>query len=224
MSWEKILIEPVQKMLEQIATKIPLVVGALLILIVGWLIARAIRAITTKALKIMRFDIAAGKTGVSNILVKGGIKFTPAELIGILVYWTVMLLVFVMAINALGLDVVTDLFSQILLYLPNVIAAIFVIVLGMFLANFIGRIIHTAAGNAGIAQAKILGDITQYTIIICAGIVALQQLNIAIDFLVTIIMLLIGGVCLAVGIAFGLGCKEIAADFMRRFLSRYTKE
>jgi hypothetical protein len=222
--WNEVVVGPLRDMLSEVGTKIPALVGALLVLIVGWLIARAIRTITTKALKIVRFDIAAGKAGISNALVKGGIKHTPAELIGILVYWLAMLIVFASAINALGLEAVTDLLSQILRYLPNVIAAIFVLVLGMFLANFVSGIIRTAASNAGIAQARILGDITQYIVVICAAIVALQQLEIAVDFVVTIVMLLIGAVCLAFGIAFGLGCKEIAADFMKKFLSKYTKE
>jgi hypothetical protein len=224
MEWGKFLFQQLREMMSKIAESIPVLIAALVVLIVGWLIARAIRTIVTKALKVVKFDVASGKAGISNILVKGGIKHTPAELIGILVYWLAMLVVFASAINVLGLEAITELFSEVLRYLPKVIVAIFTLILGMFLANFIGGIVRTTASNAGIAQARLLGDITQYIIVICAVIIALQQLGIAIDFLITLIMIIIGAIALAFGIAFGLGCKEIAADFMKKFLSKYTKE
>lgn len=211
-------------MLSQVGQKIPSIAGALLVLIVGWLIAKAIRVVATKALKTVRFDIAAGKAGISNTLVKGGIKHTPAEMIGVLVYWLAMLIVFATAINTLGLEIVAEMFNQILLYIPNVIAAIFVLVLGMFLASFVAGIVRTAVSNAGVTQAKMLGDITQYTIVIFTAVMALGQLRVEIEIVELVIGYLVAGICLAFGLAFGLGCKEIAGDFMRGLMGKYKEE
>lgn len=223
-NWTTVFMEPVQGMLRQAGEGIPALAGTLLILIIGWLLAKIIEVAVTKALKIARFDIAACKVGISNTLNKGGIKYTPAELIGILVYWLVMFIVFATAINTLGLEIAAEMFQEILRYIPNVIAAIFVFVLGMFLASFVAKIVSTTSSKAGIAQAKILGDITQYIIIFFAAIIALGHLKIEIEIIKLVISCLVAGMCLAFGLAFGLGCKEIAGDLAKKLLSKYTKQ
>ncbi|HAV43430.1 TPA: hypothetical protein DCX15_05385 [bacterium] len=223
-TWSTILIEPIQAMLSQVTSKIPDVAMALLILIIGWLLAKAVKAIVTKGLKIVRFDIAAGKAGISNALVKGGVKYTPAELIGILVYWLIILVIFGAAVDAIGLEIAAEMFKKLFDYIPCVIAAIFVLVLGMFLAGFVGGVVRTATTNAGVAHSKVVGGIAQYIIIIFAIVIALNQLKIEIDIVNSVIGYLVMGICLAFGLAFGLGCKDIAGEFMKNLIDRYTKQ
>ena len=145
---------------------------------------------------------------------KGGIKNTLSELLGGLVYWIIMLLVFMAAMNALGMTVVAGLLDKVILYIPNVIAAIFIISLGIFFASMIGSIVMTASANAGIKQAKLLNQVTRTVIVIFAVIMTLEQLNIATSILSTTITILLGAIGLASAIAIGLGSKDIAGKLM----------
>ena len=156
MDWSLIVVEPVKAMLVRAATFIPTLIGILVILIIGWIIAAVLKNVVIKLLKMIQFDGASEKSGLADILRKGGIKNTLSELIGGLIYWLVMLLVFMAALNALGMIVVASLLDKVILYIPNVIAAIFIISLGIFFASVIGSIVMTTCINAGMKQAKLM--------------------------------------------------------------------
>jgi hypothetical protein len=214
MDWNSIVIEPVKAMLVRAATFLPTLIGILVILIVGWIIAAVLKNVVVKLLKAIQFDSASEKSGLADVLKKGGIKNTLSELLGGLVYWIIMLLVFMAAMNALGMTVVASLLDKVILYIPNVIAAIFIISLGIFFASMIGSIVMTASANAGIKQAKLLSQVTRTVIVIFAVIMTLEQLNIATTILSTTITILLGAIGLAFALAIGLGSKDIAGKLI----------
>jgi hypothetical protein len=214
MDWNVIVIEPVKAMLVRAATFLPTLIGILVILIVGWIIAAVLKNVVVKLLKAIQFDSASEKSGLADVLKKGGIKNTLSELVGGLVYWIIMLLVFMAAMNALGMTVVASLLDKVILYIPNVIAAIFIISLGIFFASMIGSIVMTASANAGIKQAKLLSQVTRTVIVIFAVIMTLEQLNIATTILSTTITILLGAIGLAFALAIGLGSKDIAGKLI----------
>jgi hypothetical protein len=224
MDWSVIVIEPVKAMLVRAATFLPTLIGILAILIVGWIVAAALKNVAVKLLKAIQFDVASEKSGLSDVLRKGGIKNTLSELMGGLIYWVVMLLVFMAALNALGMTVVASLLDKVILYIPNVIAAIFIISLGIFFASIIGSIVMTASMNAGIKQAKLLSQVTQTVIVIFAAIMTMEQLNIATAILNTTITVLLGAIGLAVAIAVGLGSKDIAGKLMQELLDNLKRK
>ena len=224
MDWSVIVIEPVKAMLVRAATFLPTLIGILVILVVGWIIAAALKNMVVKLLKMIQFDSASEKSGLADVLRKGGIKNTLSELIGGLIYWVVMLLVFMAALNALGMTVVASLLDKVILYIPNVIAAIFIITLGIFFASVIGSIVMTASMNAGIKQSKLLSQVTQTVIVIFAAIMTLEQLNIATAILNTTITILLGAIGLAVAIAVGLGSKDIASKLMQELLDNLKRK
>jgi hypothetical protein len=224
MDWSVILIEPVKAMLIRAATFLPTLIGILVILIVGWIVAAILKSVVVKLLKTIQFDVASEKSGLSDILRKGGIKNTLSELMGGLIYWIVMLLVFMAALNALGMTVVAALLDKVILYIPNVIAAIFIISLGIFFASIIGSIVMTASMNAGIKQGKLLSQVTQTVIVIFAAIMTLEQLNIATTVLTTTITVLLGSMGLAIAIAVGLGSKDIAGKLMQELLDNLKRK
>ena len=224
MDWSVIVIEPVKAMLVRAATFLPTLIGILVILVVGWIIAAVLKNVVVKLLKMIQFDSASEKSGLADVLRKGGIKNTLSELIGGLIYWVVMLLVFMASLNALGMTVVAGLLDKVILYIPNVIAAIFIITLGIFFASVIGSIVMTAAMNAGIKQSKLLSQVTQTVIVIFAAIMTLEQLNIATAILNTTITVLLGAVGLAVAIAVGLGSKDIAGKLMQELLDNLKRK
>ena len=214
MDLQTLIVEPTKEMLTRIANFIPTLIGALVILVVGWIIAKVIKGGVNRLLQLIRFDAIAEKAGVSDILSKGNIKLTARQMISALAYWLVMIMVLVMVVNALGLTVASQLLEGLLAYIPKVIAAIFVLVLGMFLGNIVSGVVRTAASNANLPKPQMLGSISQWAILIFATTISLKQLGIAPLLVTTTFNILFGGICLALALAFGLGGKDLAAKYL----------
>src|SRR3972149_894586 len=149
------LLEPGRAFLSKIALFLPNLLAALLILLGGWVLARFIRLLVFRFLLAIRFDVAGEKAGIDDILLRADIRQGPAELVATLAYWVMMLLGVMTAINPLGLAAVAELLNQVLLYIPKVIAAVVVLILGLFFANFLAGVIRTAAANAGLREAEV---------------------------------------------------------------------
>lgn len=218
-----IVADPVKAMLIKIWSYIPTILGAIVILVVGWIIAKFVEAVVVRALKAVRLDVVSDKAGIANMLAQGEIKWTLSELLGVIIYWIVMLSVLAAALNALNLTVASDLLSRLVAYIPNIIVAIFVLVLGSFLATFVAGIVRTAASNAGISTAKLLAKVTQAVLVIFAIIIAIEQLNIATAFIAFAVNIILAAIGLALALSFGLGCKDIAAKAMQDMLNKVKK-
>jgi len=141
----------------RITAFLPELIGAIIIFIVGWIVARLIKLGVVKLLMLVRFEKATEKTGVNEFLQKGNIARTPSEIIGVLVYWFIMILVIIASLDALGLPIVSDLLNSIFLYIPNVVAAIIVLILGFLVGNLLSAVVRTAASNAGFKAANGVG-------------------------------------------------------------------
>jgi len=211
--WENLIVEPVREMLTKVMAYLPVLLGALVILIVGWIVAKIIRWIVNGALKVVRFDTLADKAGISNVLRKGDVKITARQLLSGLVYWLVIIMVLVMAANALGLPKASDILASLFAYV-KVIAALLVLVVAMFLANFVSGIVKIAAGNANLPKPQLLAGISRWTIIIFAVTIALTQLGIAPLLVTATFNIILGGIVLALALAFGLGGKDAAARYL----------
>lgn len=210
--FNSLVVEPVQAFVNQLMAFLPTLAGALLLLLVGWVIAKAIEAITVRVFKTLALDKIADQVQLTQVLHKGGIKHKPSELIGVIVYWLVMLAVIMVVFNALQLTVAAELFQDLVTFMPNVIAALFILIVGMFAAAFISSTIRTAASNAGILQAHLMGQLTQTVVVIFAVVAALQQLRI--PFFGEVFLIILGGISLGCAIAFGLGCKDLAGRWV----------
>jgi small-conductance mechanosensitive channel len=207
-------------MLTKILAYLPVLLGALIILIVGWIVAKAIRRLVDWLLKTARFDTLADKAGITEILRKGDMRITAREVVSGLVYWLVIIMVLVMVVNALGLPKASDILASLFAYVPKVIAALFVLVVAMFLANFVSGIVRTAAGNANLPKPEMFAGISRWAIIIFAVTISLEQLGIAPLLVTTTFNIILGGVCLALALAFGLGGKDAAARYLEELRRR----
>jgi putative Mn2+ efflux pump MntP len=134
------------------------------------------------------------------------------------------LVTFVVAINAIGLTVAADLLNRIVLYIPNVIAAVFILILGMFVATILKNIVRTAANNAGLAQSNLLGKAIEIVIMVFAIAIALEQLNIGAKIIELTISIILGAIGLGLALAFGLGCKDIAGKSLAEFIDKLKKK
>lgn len=209
------------------ATKItaflPELIGAIIIFVVGWIIARLLKLAMEKLLKLVRFDTATEKTGVKAFLKKGEIVKTPSEIVGTLVYWFIMILVLIASLDALGLPIVSDLLNSIFLYIPNVVAAIIVLVLGFLLGDLLSAVVRTAASNAGLKNSEGLGKLALYAIVFFSGAIGLIQLGIGEKIVTAAFGIAFGATALALALAFGLGGRDVAAEYLKRWLGEKKK-
>jgi len=212
--WGNLIVEPVREMLTKIMAYLPVLLGALLILIVGWIVAKAIRRIVDWLLKAARFDAIADKAGISEVLRKGNLKTTAREVVSGLVYWLIIIMVLVMTVDALGLPKASDVLASLFAYVPKVIAALLVLVVAMFIASFVSGIVRIAAGNTNLPKPDLLAGISRWAIIIFAVTISLAQLGIAPLLVTATFNIILGGACLALALAFGLGGKDTAARYL----------
>lgn len=206
------------------ATKItvflPKLLGAVIIALAGLAIAKLVQFAAGKFLRLIRLDSASEKIGVKDFLTKGGISKAPSEIIALLLYWFIMVFVLIAAMDAMGLPIVSGILNDIFLFIPNVVAAILVLVLGILVGSPFSSVVRTAASNAGLAAAEALGKIAYYAVLVFAGAIALIQLGIGVQIITLAFGLFLGAVALAAGLSFGLGGRDMAADYLKKWLAK----
>ncbi len=222
--WQTTVLEPVESMWISIMGFLPSLLLVIVILVVGWLLAALAQKIITRFFKLARLDSVSEKVGIANILTKGDINYTLSEIIGVMVYWLAMLMVFLLAVNALHLEVASQLLSQVILYVPNVIASVFILVLGIFFASILANTVRTTAANAGIQQARSLGQFVQVIIVIFTIIEALNQLKIDTSMIQLLIQAILAAFALGIGLAIGLGCKDMAGRYVGELIDSFKSK
>lgn len=221
--WQSALVEPFLMVWNRVITFFPILIGVLILLIVGVIVAKILEKIVVRVLKLIKLDVASEKAGVAAFFAKGEIKRTLSEIVGALVYWIIILVTLVAVANALGLTVAAKMLDDIVKYIPNVVAALFILILGVFFATLVGTIVRTAASNAGIGLANALGRLSQIVIVVFAAAIALSQLNIAANIINMVIGVVIGSLGLGAAIAIGLGCKDIAGKYVNELIEKLQR-
>jgi small-conductance mechanosensitive channel len=210
--WGQAVLNPLQDIWYRFLVFLPNLIGALLILLIGWIVAIGLDRLVTQILKQLKLDHALNKVGTKTLFKKSGVDFEASDFIGGLVKWTILLIAFLAAADILGLTKITDFLNAILSYVPNIFVAIAILLIGMLAANFFAHVVRGGVGAARIRVAHFLATITKWTIWIFAILAALGQLGIAetiIDRLITAIFFMLA---LAGGLAFGLGGQKAASD------------
>lgn len=210
----QIIRESVGDFIRGVGNFLPNILAAILILLVGWIIALVLQRAVGRGLRIVKFPDVAERAGIEGFLQKGGVERSSTDLIAVLVYWLVMLIVLLTAVNALRLEMASQLLNQILLYIPNIIVAVIVVVVGMYAASFVAGLVRTAAANAGIREAGLVATLARYALVIFAFAIALNQLRIGQDIVANAFLILFGAACLAGALAVGLGSREIVSRYL----------
>lgn len=215
-----LFIDSSQQFLNEIATFLPKILGALLILIIGWIIAKLIKRGIVKLLKLIKFNYLTEKTGIDKFLKEGGSKTDSIGIIGTFVYWILMLIVIIATLNSLNLTVASALFNEIMLYLPNIIVAIVILIIGIYLARMFSQIIKTSLAGMQEKTSGLISQITYFAIIVLTVFVTLGQLNIAEEIVTSAFIILFGAVCLTLALAFGLGGRDKASDILNDLMKK----
>jgi hypothetical protein len=195
---------------------LPRLLVATVLLVVGWLFARAVRWLAVRLLRLIRLDAAAEHTGFDDFLIRGGVRFTVVTLIGQALYWSVLLVFIVAAGNLMGLTMGPELTERVASYVPNVAAALVVLVVGTFAARFIRGLAEAYLNNIGVKETANIGLLVHGALLIFVAILALEQLGIATSLLASAFELAFGGFCLTLALAFGLGGRAWAESILER--------
>jgi len=208
---------------QNLASYLLVLIGGLILLIIFLICAKIIEKAVVQVLKVARFDVLSEKAGIASILAKGEIKHTLSELIGMVVYWLLVLVFVIITLNLAGLKTAGFL-DQAVEYAGKVVLSIFVLVLGLFFAALIGSVVRTTASNAGMATAKNLGSIAQVIIIVITVLTVLPMLGVRTFILDTAVVVLLASVGLGLGLAFGLGSKDIAGKMMSELVDKWKRK
>jgi len=220
-TWLVAIKEPISAMAVKIWGYIPNVVAAVLILIIGLVACKIIASIIVRALKLSKLDVLSEKSGLANILRQGDIKATIGEIVETVIYWLLVLLVAVTAAQALKFTAAVAISEKIMAYIPNVIAAILVLAIGIFAASFVGSLVSASAKNAGLKKANLLTQIVRVAIMIFVIGMALEQLQIAAALVTQTLTVVILSVGAGFALAFGLGCKDLVGKWVSDFVNSF---
>jgi hypothetical protein len=214
--------ERLQMSIAELGEFVPALFGALVILFAGYLLAKLVQKGTDRFLRRMRLNELLARGGLVQAMERSGHHFNPARVVANLLFWFVMFAVMLVAANALGLESLAAVFSELVSYIPSVIAAIVIIIVGIVLGSFTGGLILASAG--GIHGGATLARLGRAGVIVLAVFMALQQLGIATEIVTTAFAILFGAVAFALALAFGLGNRELAGEITRGWYERYRRE
>ena len=200
---------------DSMGTIVPALIGAGVILLTGYFLARQIEKWTDHLLKKMEFNKVAQAGGLTDAMQRAGTRLDPVHAIGKLLFWLVMLVVILLSATALGLESINQMFGMMLSYIPTIIAAILIVILGMIVGEFVRALVLASAGN--VEGVPTLAKVAKTAVILIAIFMALQQVGVAGDIVTSAFTLILGAVALAFGLAFGLGNRELAGEITRRW-------
>jgi small-conductance mechanosensitive channel len=188
---------------------LPALIGAIFILVIGFIIAKVLQGIVTRVLQSMGFEGWMESGGIKQFFDRSQTNQTPLSILGKLIFWLVFFIAITMAVDTLGISAISDVLAQFIAYIPQIIAAILILVLATLLANFVAGIVRGATGS------NLTGSVAQYGIIVFAAFAALTQLGIAPELIAPTFLILLGAVALAAAIAFGLGGQGVARQIVQ---------
>ena len=217
-------IEPVRALLMQVGAFLPRLALALAVLIAGWLAAKVSRLAVVKGLRAINFNVLTERAGMDGFLAQGGIERDTTDIFGMLVYWLAIFAALVIACNGLGLTYITDLLGQVVLFVPKVIVALVILAFGAYFAAFVGGTVVTYCRNVGMQDADLLGKLAQYAIVGFVVLIALEQINVGGAIVRHSFLIVLGGVVLALALAFGIGGQHWAAGVLERWWPRRSPD
>jgi flagellar biosynthesis protein FliQ len=215
-----VYIEPLRVFLRQAGDFLPRLGLAILVVIAGWILAKMARFAIARGLRAVNFNVLTERAGIDGFLRDGGIETDTSGILGLLVYWLVILAALVIAFNGLGLTYITDLLGRVLLFVPKVMVALLILAFGAYFARFVGNAVCAYFRNIALQDADLLGRLAQYAILTFVVLIALDQVNVGGDIVRQTFLIVLAGVVFALALAFGLGGKDWAAQMLERWWPR----
>jgi hypothetical protein len=221
-AWREVLVDSLTEFGTAVAGFLPSLAATLVILAFGWLVSRVLQAVTERVLRQLGLDRAAARLQVTETLREGGLSALPSWIVGRLVFWVLMLTFVLSAVETLGLTAVTATIDRLIGFIPNVIAAGLILVLGLLLARLLRGVVSSGAAAAEIGQAQRLGALTQGSVVLVVGVIALEQLGVKTEVVVTVLTAAVAALGISIGIAFALGARPVITHILAGHFLRQT--
>jgi hypothetical protein len=217
------LMDATREFLHQTAAFLPKLALALLVVAIGWLIAKALRFAVERALRAINFNVLTERAGTDNFLRQAGMRGDTTTLFGLVAFWLVVLAALITAFNGMGLTYITGLLGRMVLFAPKLLIAMLIVVFGSYCARFVGTAVQSYCDEAQIPDADMLGRLVRYAIMLFVVMIAISQIEIGGDIVQRTFLIILAGIMLAVALAFGLGGREWAAALLQRWWPQNRK-
>ncbi len=203
---------------------VPFLIIAVIIFAIGWVLASLLEKLVESVFKALKIDSLLKGAGVEDVVKRAGYDLNSGAFVGTLIKWFVIVVFLMSSLDLIGLRTVNEFLRSVVSYLPNVIIAVLVLMVAAILANVMQKLVVASAHAAHVKSAELLGRVTKWSIWVFAVISALMQLGILVGILQTIVTALFAGFALAIGLAFGLGGKDVAAKMIEKTVHTVTDE
>jgi hypothetical protein len=198
---------------------IPKLLGAVILLLVGWFLGKLVGGLVTKALRAVKFNQVADKAEIDDFLRNAGVRMDPAAVVGAIARWFIYLIFFLAAFNALGLEEVSAVIDDIITFIPSVVVAIVILLVGALAGTLLAGVVRGSLRSMGVGNPDLFATIARFAVIVFAAIAALDMLEIAPTIVNTLWQGFIFGLVGTLVLAFGLGGRQAASDlWMGRLL------
>ena len=218
--WTSVVVNSLQGLWINAIGVLANIVGALIVFLIGLLIAAGIGALVERVVNLIRLDKGLRSLGIQEYFDRAGVSLNSGRFVGKLFYWFIVIVFLLAATDILGLYSLSSFLREVVLYLPNVIIAALIMLVSVVLANFVRHIVQASVKSAKLHASHFLGGLVWWAVVIFGLLAALSQLKIAVSIINALVTGLVAMIAIAGGIAFGLGGKEYAASLMNRLRDR----
>ena len=215
-TWGDVIVASLQEVWASVAAFLPLLVGAVLVFIIGWIVAMALGKLVEQLVRALRVDMLLSKLDFEQALERAGWKLNTGAFVGGLVKWFLIVVFLLASVNILGLTQVSSFLRDVLLYIPNVVVAALILIIAALVSDVVEHLVRGSVAAAGHARGALVGVVARWSIWIFAFVAVLLQLGIATALVQTLVTGFVAALALGLGLAFGLGGKDAAAQFIAR--------
>lgn len=219
--WD-LFVDSLRVFAEKFMGTIPSILGAVIVLLIAWLLARLVSGGFERLLRTVKFDTLAERLQLTTFVQQMGIQMSPSALIGRFIYWIFVLLIIASAAETLNWILVSELIQKFLSYLPKLVTGIVVFIAGSYLASLARDFIRSATGSLGISTGRILSSVLYYLLFIMVVLTAMEQASIDTRILSTNLLIIIAAIMLAAAISYGFASRDVLANILAGFFNRRT--
>ncbi len=209
-----------RELLDGMISSLPNILKALVVFIIGYIVAKIVRKVFKTILKKSGIDVIKDKLEEIDIVSKSNINFVPSSAISSIIYYSLLLVITIFAVDILEIDAVTDLLKELVYLLPKLLVAVVVLIIGLLLAEFARKMVQSTCQSLGIPAAKVIATFVFFFVMINALMIALKKATIPTQFLTDNLTVLFAGIVFAFAIGYGLASKGIMSSFLSSYYSK----
>ncbi|MCK9578358.1 hypothetical protein M0R01_02585 [bacterium] len=222
-NWGFAIYSAFQRLFENTVNFIPNLLAAIIIFVIGWFLSSWLGALVAGVLRVFKFDSLFRKTGWEKAFAQAEINIRPSDFVGVIFKWIFVIMFLTISTEIVSWTSFTELLNSIILWVPNLIIAIGIMVVAIVVADILEKLVKASVGKMGVSSVNFLGSLVKWSIFTFAIFAVLIQLGIAVTIVNTLVIGLIATISLALGLSFGLGGKEVASEIVRDLRNKLKK-